>query len=320
MFFEFTFENPAYLWYLLSIPLLVYTHFYLLRHTKQKAMKFANFDAIRRVTGEKLITRNLTVLTIRCILIACIILSVAGTTFWYEGYVSQNDFVIAIDTSASMAAQDIAPSRLEAAKQYAVDLVNGLGSKSSYAVLSFAGTTFIETNLIDNKDTITKTIGSLQPSQTGGTDIPGAIITGTNMLLASPKGKTIVIITDGSSTISAFLTESLKNSLDYARQNQVVVHAIGIGSESGPIGYLPQYYNISAVYNENTLFDIANATRGKYLHILKNEDVEQAKQELAGASEQALVPVPLTYGLMLAALGIMFLEWGFISTRFRRIP
>jgi Ca-activated chloride channel homolog len=317
---EFTFDNPTYLWYLLSLPLLAYTHFYLLRHTKQKAIRFANFDAIRRVTGEKLLTKNLSVLFLRLLLIACLIFAVAGTTFWYKGLVNDNDFVIAIDTSASMTAQDIKPTRLGAAKEYAIDFVKTLDSKSDIAIISFSGVTFIESNPISNKDTLVKTIESLQASATGGTDIPGAVITGTNMLLASPQGKTIIIITDGSNTVSAFITESVKNSLDYAIKNKVVIHTIGIGSDSGPIGYLPQYYNISAVYNAGTLFEISNATYGKYIHVNNNQDLEDAKAEIARQAKEAMIPVRLDYGLMLIVLMILFAEWGLISTKYKRIP
>jgi len=283
-------------------------------------MKLANFEAIRRVTGEKTLTKNIGVLTVRVVLIACIILAVAGTTFWYKGPISDNDFVIAIDTSASMSAQDIRPTRLDAAKEYADNIITGLNSKSSFALLSFAGTTFIETEMIDNKDTMIKAINSLESSNTGGTDIPGAIITGTNMLLAASKGKTIVIITDGSNTVSAFMSDSLRNALDYADKNQVVIHAIGIGTESGPLGYLPEYYNVSAVYNENTLFEISNRTRGKYVHIQSKSELDSARIEIAKEAEQAMIPVHLDYGLMLLVLGALFLEWGLISTRFRRIP
>ena len=272
------------------------------------------------MTGEKVLTKNLLVLGVRLVLVACIIFAVAGTTFWYQGPVSENDFVIAIDTSASMAAQDIQPSRLDAAKDYATRIVSGLKAQSNFALLSFAGTTFIETTLINNKDTMLKTISQLDTTETGGTDIPGAIITGTNMLLASKKGKTIIIITDGSNTVSAFLSDSINNAIDYAKQNHVVIHAIGIGSETGPIGYLPGYYNISAVYNADTLFQISNSTNGKYVHIQNSSDIETAQIEIAKASEDAMIPVPLNYGLMLIVLLALFLEWGLISTRFRRIP
>jgi Ca-activated chloride channel family protein len=315
-----TFDNPLYLWYLLSVPFLAYTHFYVLRHTKLKAIKFANFDALKRISGEKLITKNITVLVIRTLLLICLILSVSGATIWYMGEVNQNDMIFAIDISASMAAQDVMPSRLEAAKTYANELIDGMNTKSSIGIITFAGTTFIDSSLIDNKETLKKTLEAIQISKTGGTDIAGSIITGTNMLLGSPKGKTIIIITDGSNTVSAFASDSIKNALEYAKRNHVVIHSIGIGSETGPIGYLPEFYNISAVFNEDTLLEISNQTSGLYFKADTPADLARAIREIDSASEKSLIPVKLSYGLLLFSILLLFIEWGLISTRFRRIP
>lgn len=317
---NFTFDNPIYLWYLLAIPFLIYTHFYLFRHTKLKAMMFANFEALKRVTGEKLITKNIIILVIRVLVLSCIILAASGAIFWYEGSVNENDFVIAIDISASMAAQDIKPTRLEAAKETAIEFVDKLKSKSNIGVVSFAGTTFIDTVPIDNKESIKKTIEKIDISKTGGTDIPGAIITSTNLLLGSEKGKSIILITDGSNTIGAFIKDSIKNSVDYAVKNHVIIHSIGVGSDTGPIGYLPEYYNISAVYNENVLINISNATGGNYFIALNNDELIEAYGEINKAARKGFISVKLSYGLMLIALVLLFLEWGLISTRFRRIP
>lgn len=315
-----TFDNPLYLWYLLSIPFLIYTHFYLFRHTKLKAMKFANFEALKRVTGEKLITKNITLIVLRSILLVCIILAVSGTTLWYSGLVNQNDFIIAIDVSASMAAQDIQPTRLEAAKNYAIEIIENLQTVSNIGVVTFSGTTFIDSAPTQDKDTLKKTIEAIEIAETGGTDIAGALITGTNMLLSSQKGKTIIIMTDGSNTVGAFISDSVKNALEYTKRNHVVVHTIGIGSESGPIGYLPQYYNVSAVYNEGTLQDIANQTGGEYYNVKTNAELRAAEDKLEEASTKAMIPVKLSYGLMLVVLLLLFIEWGLINTRFRRIP
>jgi Ca-activated chloride channel homolog len=315
-----SFENPVYLWYFLSIPLIIYTHFYLLKHTKAKAIKFANFEALKRVSSGKLITKNILLLAIRVIVLSCIIISASGATLWHQGKVNDNDFVIAIDTSASMSAQDILPSRLEAAKKAAIDFVNNLKSKSSLGIVSFSGTTFIDSMLIDNKESLKKTIENIEITKTGGTDISGAIITGTNMLLASNKGKAIVLITDGSNTVSAFIENSIQNSINYAVNNHVVVHTIGIGSETGPIGYLPEYYNISAVYSEEVLMQISNQTHGFYFKALNNTELDKAYIEISSASENSLIPVKLSYGLMLVALLLLFVEWGLANTRFRKIP
>ena len=317
---EFSFENPIYLWYLLSVPLMIYTHFYLLKRSKAKAMKFANFEAIKRITGKNLMTRNIAVLIIRVLVIICVIFAASGTVFWHDGNVNDNDYIIAIDVSASMTAQDILPTRLDAAKQTAIDFVNSMKSSSDIGVVSFAGTVFIDSSLIDNKDSLRKTIENIQVSKTGGTDIGGAIITGTNLLVGSDKGKVIILITDGSNTLGAFIENSVQSSIDYANKNHVVIHSIGIGSESGPIGYLPEYYNVSAVYSENTLFKISNATHGNYYKAINMTGLEEAYKSMSNAAKKSVVPLKLSYGLMLIALLLLFIEWGFINTKFRKVP
>ncbi|MBW2991059.1 VWA domain-containing protein [Candidatus Woesearchaeota archaeon] len=317
---SFTFDNPIYLWYLLSIPLLAYTHFYFFRHAKTRAMAFANFEALKRVTGEKLITKNILLLIIRILILACVILAASGAVFWYEGRVNENDFVIAIDVSASMGAQDVKPTRIEAAKETAVNFVDNLKTKSSIGVVSFSGTTFIDSVLIDNKNSVKKTIENVEIARMGGTDIAGAIITGTNLLLNSEKGKTIVLITDGSNTVGAFISESVKGSVDYAVEHHVMIHSIGVGSETGPIGYLPEYYNVSAVYNENILMEASNTTGGYFFKAMNRDELDQAYKDISEAAKIGFIDIKLSPVLMLIALLLLFLEWGLISTRFRKVP
>jgi Ca-activated chloride channel family protein len=316
----FSFDNPVYLWYLLSIPFIVYTHFYLLKRSKAKAMKFANFEALKRVTGEKLMTRNIIPLIIRIAVIACVIFAASGAVLWHEGRVNDNDFVITIDTSASMTAQDILPTRLDAAKKTAIDFVNSLKSNSNIGIVSFAGTVFIDSVPMNNKDSLRKTIENIGVSSTGGTDIAGAIITSTNLLIASNKGKVIILITDGSNTLGAFMENSVDSSIDYALRNHVVVHSIGVGTESGPIGYLPEYYNISAVYGENTLNKISNSTGGYYFKATDDAGLNAAYKSISDAATKSIVPLKLSYGLMLIALVLLFVEWGLMNTRFRKMP
>ncbi len=322
---RFTFENPVYLWYLLSIPFLIYTHFYFMRHNRSKAMRFANFEALKRVTGEKLITKNYFLLILRVIILTCVIFAVSGIIFWFEGSVNQHDYILAIDASASMAAQDIPPSRFDNAKSISTEFIDSLQSRSNIGVVSFSSITFIETIPISNKINLKKIISDMNVAKSGGTDIPGAIITSSNLLLGSEesdktKGKSIILITDGSNTVSGFISDSFQASIDYANENHIIIHTIGIGSESGPIGYLPEYYNISAVFNENILLDISNQTGGYYFNVLDEQGVEKVIEEIGRVSKKAYIPLKLSYGLMLIALVLLFIEWGLINTRFKKMP
>jgi len=315
-----SFEHPVYLWYLFSIPLLIITHFLSLRSAKRKAMEFANFKTLKRVAGKKYLTKNTIILIIRVLVITLLILSASGTTLWYTTERNDNNYVIAIDVSSSMASKDVKPTRLEAAKKYSELFIDTLNTKTEIGVLTFSGVTLIEQTMTDDKEDVKAAIKDITIVKAGGTDIPGAIITGTNMLLSTPtRGRVLIMLTDGSSTLGNFIDKSLQKAVDYAVKNHVVINAVGIGSETGPIGYLPEYYNISATYNERTLRLMTNSTGGTLLEAKNEEEMKQAFAALTDAAEEAYVKVRLDLGLLVTALLLLFIEWGLINSRYRRI-
>jgi Ca-activated chloride channel homolog len=315
-----TFENPLYLWFLLAVPFLVVTHFFLLRHAKRKAMKFANFVALKRVTGERLITKNYTVLALRILVIICAILGVAQTTLWYEGETNTNAYVLAIDSSASMKAEDFLPTRLDAAKLYAQGFIDETSGGTQVGLVSFSGVTFIEQTLTTDRDQVRDSLAALEATASG-TDIPGAIITSANMLSATDQGRVIILITDGSNTIEDFTSKGIQRAVKYANYHHVKVHTIGVGKTvETPVGYLPKYYNVSATYDANNLQYIANATGGKYYYAADPVELQGAYNDIRQSDTTNQVRVNLTSGLVLTCLVLIILEWGLLSTRFRTLP
>jgi len=316
----FAFEHPVYLWYLWSIPLLIVTHYAFLKYTRRRAMRFANFQALKRVTDEKIVTKNHIILIIRSIIIICLILAMAGTTLWYKGKSNNNDFVIAIDTSSSMTAQDFKPTRIDSAKEYVNTFIDNLNSEANVGIISFSGAAFIEHLPSSNKAEVKRAVSDIQPAQVGGTDIAGAIVTGINMLVGSKKGKLMILITDGSNTVSFFTKDPIDEAIRYARSNSVSVYTIGMGTVSGPIGYLPEYYNVSSVFDDVTLQKIANNTGGTYYYAGNQQELDATYKDILSSTKEAYVPIPFGSVLAISALILIFVEWGLISTRFRSLP
>jgi Ca-activated chloride channel homolog len=317
---QFTFEQPSNLWFIVALPLLIIAHYVFLRFSKKRALQFANFRALKRITGQNLITRNYLLLGLRLLTLFFLILALAGTVLWYQGKSNANDYVIAIDSSASMSSQDIAPTRLDAAKEDAKLFVDSLDSETRIGVVTFSGVAIIETIPTSDKQGVKEVLDNLEVLKAGGTDIPGAIITSTNLLLDKSKGRSIILLTDGSNTIETFLDASLTRATAYAQENHVRVHAIGLGTNTGPIGYLPTYYNVSATYNEDNLLQIANLTSGIYVKAENAEQLRQAFAEITADTSSQLLRRDLRPLLTLLALCTLFIEWVLINTRYRSIP
>ena len=314
------FEHPVNLWYLLVVPLIIVTHYAFLKYTRRRALKFANFQALKRVTDEKVITKNHLQLILRCLIIISLILAIAGTTLWYKGTSNNNNFVVALDTSSSMTAQDFKPSRIEAAKDYIITIINNLDSDATLGVLTFSGTAFIEHLPSTNKGEIKDAVLAITPAPVGGTDIAGAIVTASNMLIASDKGKVMILITDGSNTVSFFTKDPVNEAVSYAKSNNIIIYTIGLGTETSPIGYLPEYYNISSVFNGGTLEKISNQTGGKYYYAANNKELDITYKDILSNTKEAYLPIKFEPILMVVALILLIIEWGLINTRFRSIP
>ena len=313
------FNNPVYLWLLISIPLLILTHFFVLGYLKRRAVKFANFEAIKRVTGAKFelknvrtISKNQFLLIIRVFVLLLLILSVAGPVLWYSGQSSEFDFVIAIDASSSMLADDLKPYRLDAARKASSLFVQSLKARTMVGVVSFAGTSFVEQDLTSNLKNAEETINSIKIKRVGGTDIGSAITTSSNLLLGEENARVIILLTDGQSTVGMPVDEAI----DYANKNYITVNTIGIGTEEG--GTFIKGDLVSKL-DEPTLIKIAQKTMGKYYKAENEEELSTAFDSISSSAEEK-IPLNLSMGFMMIALALLFVEWGMINTKYRTLP
>ncbi len=296
----------------MSVPFFVVMHFLILRHTKRRALKFANFEAIARVTGMELLNRNIIVLVIRLAAILALILSAAGTIIWYTGDVSEYDFVLAIDSSSSMLANDFYPTRLEAAKEAATAFVESMPSRARAGLVTFSGTAFAHQQLTGDGSLLKDAIGEIEPSRVSGTDIGTAIITSMNILMPSEKSRAIIVLTDGQSNVGVPLDEAVA----YASQNNAVVHTIGLGTEQGGTFIRS---DLVSYLDEEALIGIADATGGRYFRAGTRQQIEDAYRTIATTRRQ-IASIELRLPLLLAAILLLFLEWGLVNTKFRALP
>lgn len=309
---EIVFQNPVYLWFLISIILLVFVHTFTLKHVKRRALKFANFDAIARVTGKPILGGNVELLGLRLLTLAFAIFALAGTTIVYLGPTNTISYVLAIDASSSMSSDDFMPNRIEAAKVEAVDFINSLSSETQVGIISFSGSSFIEQSLTKDLQEVKETILDLKISKIGGTDIGDAIVASSTLLSNEEKGKVIILLTDGQSNIGL----PISDAISYANENNVIVYTIGIGTEEG--GKIRGLKAVSKL-DEQTMINIAGNTGGEYFRATDQDTLKNAYRAIA-SSTKAKIRIDLTTVLMTLALLMLFIEWALTNTKYRTIP
>lgn len=324
---EITFTNPTYLFFLFSIPLLILSHFFTMIYLRRRAFKFANLEAIYRVTGGDkayfkntiFLTHSTLLLLLRILILIFLILTAAGTILWTQSKTSNYDVVLAIDASSSMLANDFDPNRLEAAKNEAIHFVNRLGSRTRVGVVSFSGVGYVEQDLISSPSEAVSAIEAINVKSVGGTDIGGAIITASNALLSAKTPETeqerariIILLTDGRSNVGT----KIEDGIEYALKNNILIFTIGVATPEG--GKFLRVEAISTL-DEPSLIKIAEATEGKYFRVESAQNITTSFDEILSANVQK-IPINLSKIFLLAGVALLFLEWGLISTKFRSVP
>ena len=302
------FAKPNYLILLALLPFVILVHFFLLKKKRAFALKFANFDALARVKGADLLSKNIVILLITMLMIILLSFSLAGMSIDRVLYSSASSFVIAIDSSRSMEATDIQPNRLEAAKEAAIGFVDGLPDGTRLGVISFSGNSFIEQEVTGDKSLAKQAINDISLSSIGGTDLGDAVYTASNLLKGEDL-KSVILISDGNINVG-----TVQELIDYANDNGVIVHTIGIGTEIGG----ETSYGSSKVDKES-LQAIAYQTKGGFFEIgTKSSLVESFSSILQLKFKK--IKLNLTPYLSLAALILFVLQYLLINTRYRIFP
>jgi len=313
------FERPIFLWLIVLIPMLIGAHFFFLKRTQIKALRFANFMALKRIAGDRLVTKNITILILRLFVITSLILTLAGTTIWYDGLRNDFDYVIAIDTSSSMSANDIGVNRLDAAKEAASLFIDTLNSSSRIGLVSFSGVTYVLTPLTEKRSYLKSKLNSMNLSRISGTDVSGAIITATNMFSDDDRAKAIILLTDGSDTVGAYMENNILSASNYASSQHITIHAVGLGREDSLVGYLPEDFNLTVGINKNALDLIANITGGESTYPNTVEDLKSYFNQIGSETKEAKLSFKLSNYSLLFAFILLVIEWILINLTFRRV-
>ncbi len=313
---RFVINDLGYLWFLLSIPLIIIIHLFTLKKARGLALKFSNFEAIKRVSEDYrlerpyaglLMNKNLVVLFVRSLALLSLVFALSGVMVYYTGETTEFDFVLAIDASTSMLANDLLPTRLEAAKGSASSFIEKLPEESRVGLVSFAGTSFVENKLTEDNVEVMQNLNELKVKDVGGTDLGGALVTSANLMIAEERPRVIILLTDGRSNVGITIDEAI----EYVNETGITVYTIGVATESGGVFAS----ELVSTLDERTLKDIAKSTNGQYFLVNNKAELDTAYSDIANM-RQSEVSDDLTTLLVIISLSLIFLEWLLINTKY----
>ena len=233
--------------------------------------------------------------------------------------------VLAMDVSASMAADDVLPTRMEAAKLAAKSLAERRPGSAKMGVVAFGEGGLIVQPPTDDDEALNATIDRLVPQS--GTSLGRGMLTALN-LVAPEQGMGQADGTDDSSSRGAFAPAIIVMLTDgenteppdpaevaqMAIERGVRVYTVGVGTEQGTAVEVDGF-SLFTQLNEPVLQQVSLLAEGGYFRLDDTDDIPSVYEDLETefVVESEKVEVTSAVGgigaLLLLAGGALSLFW-----------
>lgn len=334
-----TFNWQQGLWLLILIPLAMGGYLWLQRRRKRLAAQYSSLGLFQDTRGQKLGLRRHIPSALFLIGLAVLILALARPKMNVTLPKVEGTVVLAFDVSGSMAADDLKPTRIEAAKAAAKGFIERQPPAVQIGVVSFSDSGFSVQSPTNDRDAILAAINRLKPQR--GTSLGRGIEASLNIIRGAPAQSSslyssrtpvptatptpvpegihtpavIILLTDGENNIQPDPLAAAQSAADRG----VRIYTIGIGSAPGTTIKI-EGFNILTQLNEPLLKQISEITDGSYYSASNEEDLrlvyEQLVPQLVVKTEKTEVTALFTAASLVVLLigGVLTMFW------FNRLP
>ncbi|HST86637.1 MAG TPA: VWA domain-containing protein [Kineosporiaceae bacterium] len=276
---DLSFEAPVRLLLLLGVAAVALAYVLVQRRRQAYAVRFTDVDLLAsvapKVPGWR---RHLSAL----LLLGALVLmtgAFAKPAAAVEVPQEAATIIVAIDTSASMAATDVSPDRFTAAQEAAANFVNSLPDSFDVALVSFSQTAAVDVSPTEDHDSVVTAIKNLQMGQ--GTAIGEAVAASVATAGQTPDedGKTpparVVLLSDGSNTQG----RSIEDAISVATAASVPVSTIAYGTAEGTVTV--QGRTLSVPVDAAALEELATATGGQHYAAESSDELSDVYDDIS---------------------------------------
>jgi Ca-activated chloride channel family protein len=198
-----------------------------------------------------------------------------------------SDIMIALDISDSMLAQDVYPTRLDAAKKKVLDLLKA-SPQERIGVMAFAKDAYLVSPLSFDHRAVHFLLKQLNTNSITekGTDFK-RLLTSAKGALREDDNRYLLILTDGADK------EDFSEEIELAKKEGIRLFILGIGTQKGaPIklkdgSFIKQNGNIIVTKLNSAIKELALQTGGAYVEsVTSSEDIKAMLKEIQAKTEK----------------------------------
>jgi len=324
------FESPVWFFGLLALPLLAWLETWLTRRDRDRVARL-----VARPLWSRVVRRPSE--PWRYVRLALVLLGVTGIVLalarpqW--GIVREKveregvDVVLVLDTSGSMATEDVPPNRFFLARQAVSALIDRLEG-DRFGLVAFEGEAYPLAPLTLDADALGLFLETMEPGAvpTPGSSLGSGLAKGLDLFVdQGRRNKVMVLVSDGED-----LEGDVESAVRLAKNEGVVVFTVGVGTEAGQpvpdfdkdgrrVGFKHDASGAAVVSRLNmaTLEEIARGTGGRAFRITPTDPTLSGLALAIEGMEQKTMArefsyrrkerfqIPLAVGLMALALALL---------------
>ena len=277
------------LWWLITIPVFVIAYIIITKRKQRQLMEFGDYELIAQLMPDASKSRPIVKFTLLIVALALLIVAAARPQYGQQEKTVKRqgiEVMVALDISNSMLAEDVAPNRLDRAKQMLSKMIDNM-TDDKVGLVVFAGEAFTQLPITCDYVSAKMFLNTISPKliPTQGTAIGAALQTAIRSFGSqeSDAGRAIILITDGENH-----EDDATAVAKQAQELGIQVFVIGIGKPEGspiPVPGTNDYIKdrsgqvVVSRLNEEMCQEIAQAGKGAYVRCDNTNTAMRALQQ-----------------------------------------
>lgn len=306
------FLSPNRLWWLLAVAALTAVYIVFQFRRSRNAIAFSNLELLDRIAPRSASWKRHLIAAFHLIAMALGVVAVAQPIGTEKVATEQSTIILAIDTSVSMRATDVAPSRIDSAKEAATAFVDDLPQGIKVGLVSFNGVVSVDVGPTTNLPQVSSAIDRLDLDY--GTSIGDAVIKSlaaidsANPATEETPPAAIVLLSDGDTTVGRPTLDAVQPAVDAG----VPVYTIAYGTAEGTIEEddngdgIPD--TVAVPVRPEPLAQLAEETGGTSFEAASEADLSSVYEELGGAFAFEEKQTEISWRFLAPALALLGLS------------
>src|SRR5262249_21102789 len=313
------FLEPA--WLLMLIPVLLLAGVYVWRqlHKRSYAVRFTNVDLLRTLAPAGLGYRRHLAAGAFLLCLATLACALARPAMDTKRPLERATVMIAIDVSLSMRAEEVAPSRLQAAQEAAKEFVKTLPDSYNIGLVAFSKSASVLVSPGKDKAAVNQAIDGLQLAEATATG--EAVFTCLSAIQSVPADGSpglppapVLLLSDGDRTAG----RPIEDAASAASAANIPVSTIAFGTDSGTVSIQGQLQRVPV--DRPSLQKLAEITKGHYYEAASLTELKQVYQDMGSSIGYRTVSREVTQWYVGMALLFAFAAAGMSLLWTSRLP